>query len=132
MRLVFMAWIDWTWLFTLVSMERISVMSSATPARPGSNSDSSVPDWPHFLNFHGLARTFELAWAASSYWILAGNAWPSHRASASLGSNRSRWLGPPCMNRDIIAFAFGAKCGGRGARSSGPRAWLGLVGEPST
>ena len=51
--------------------------------------------------------------------------------SSGLGSSRSTCDGPPCMNSEIIAFAFGAKCGGRALRSSGrfSPGFFGDVGE---
>src|SRR5262245_40728163 len=44
-----------------------------------------------------------------------GSGLPSSLASCGLGSNRSRWLGAPAMNRWMTRFTFGAKCGFRGA-----------------
>ena len=49
--------------------------------------------------------------------MVPGNGLPSSSVSSGLGSSRSTWLGPPCMNSEIIAFAFGAKCGFFGVRS---------------
>ena len=46
--------------------------------------------------------------------------------SSGLGSSRSTCDGPPCMNSEIIAFAFGAKCGLRGSevqRAGSRPAW---------
>src|SRR4051812_33973156 len=36
---------------------------------------------------------------------------------SGLGSNRSMWLGPPCMNSEIMALARGAWCVGLSVRS---------------
>ena len=73
-------------------------------------------------NFHGLAKTLELAWAALSYLIVAGERLAVElRFSSGLGSNRSRWLGPPCMNSEIIARRRGGLGGALGLRSKAGR-----------
>src|SRR5262245_48782546 len=43
-------------------------------------------------------------------------------ASFGLGSNVSRWLGPPSMNRKMHAFALAGKCGFFGASGLSARA----------
>jgi len=50
--------------------------------------------------------------------MLAGIGWPAYLVSAGFGSNKSMWLGPPCMNNQITRFAFGAKCGPRDVSSA--------------
>ena len=37
----------------------------------------------------------------------AGIGWPFMRVNSGLGSNRSRWLGPPSMNSQMTDFAVG-------------------------
>ena len=56
------------------------------------------------------------------------------RVNSGLGSKRSTWLGPPCMNREIIARACGSKCGTLGRRSNdcGFRGTLGGVASNSS
>src|SRR3954454_9721569 len=129
MRPVFRAWIDWTWLFTPVFIERMTVISSAIDARPGISSLIGRPHLPAGLNFQGPLRTLADASAALSYTILPGYVLPSYFARAGLGSSRSTWLGPPCMNSEIIAFAFGAWCGRFGFRSKCWRSRSGLAGS---
>ena len=38
-------------------------------------------------------------------------------SSIGLGSNRSTWLGPPCMKSWMTALARGVKCGGFSVKS---------------
>src|SRR5579871_2359925 len=53
----------------------------------------------------------------------AGRGWPSSLFKSGLGSNVSKWLGPPAMNRKITARAFAPLwCAGLGARGLGPLA----------
>ena len=46
-----------------------------------------------------------------------GSFCPCSRVNSGFGSKVSRWLGPPSMNRKMIAFAFGANRGKRSAAS---------------
>ena len=64
-------------------------MSSTMVDVWGSSSDSSIPHSPRGANFHGEAKTLELACAALSYLISPGNGWPSYFAISGFGSNRS-------------------------------------------
>ena len=55
---------------------------------------------------------------------LGGSGWPARRLSSGFGSNVSRWLGPPSMNRKMTLLAVagrrhGAECGERDV-DSGP------------
>ncbi len=127
-RPVFIAWIDWPWLFTPVCIERTTRTSSTISERPGNSSEIGVPQSPCCRNFHGLPSTRELAWAALSYLIVPGNCWPSSRVNSGLGSIRSTWLGPPCMNIEIIAVARGVLRGCLGNRSNDCRANSGFTG----
>ncbi len=43
-----------SWLGTLVCIERITQMSSMHFPTSGKISETSIPDWPHFLNANGL------------------------------------------------------------------------------
>ena len=47
-----------------------------------------------------------------------GGGWPSYFVSIGLGSNRSTWLGPPCMKSWMTAFARAGWCEGRGRTSN--------------
>src|SRR5262249_43218775 len=51
-----------------------------------------------------------------------GRVCPSSLLSNGLGSNVSRWLGPPAMNRKITAFAFAGTWGSFAASGSPPPA----------
>ena len=106
-------------------------MSSTMPAVSGSSSETSVPhcavlgELPGLPNSFLLARLTKLNTTSPSYSV------PWCFVSSGLGSSRSTCDGPPCMNSEIIAFALGAKCGGRGFRSSGrfSPGFFGDVGE---
>ena len=76
-----------------------------------------MPHSPCLRNFQGLPSSFALASPALSYLMSPVKFLPSFRASSGLGSNRSRWLGPPCMNSEIIARARGGRGGAFGFRS---------------
>src|SRR5688572_20746559 len=102
-------------------------MSSAHSPRRGSNSDSSMPHWPCFLNLRRLPMS-----TADSFWMNAkrtlfvkesGSFWPSSSFSLGLGSKRSICDGAPSMKMKMHRLAFGAKCGAFGAK--------GLAGWPS-
>ena len=57
----------------------------------------------------------------------AGRVWPSSLFSSGLGSNVSRWLGPPAMNRKMTDLALAGRCGGLAASGfavAGPRLLL--------
>ena len=61
----------------------------------------SMPLWPHLRNVRrvaksGLWATFRRVATGPK---LAGKGCPARRWRSGLGSNVSRWLGPPCMNR---------------------------------
>src|SRR5271154_3020937 len=80
-----------------------------------------MPHWPAGVNLRGLARTAAVGLMNArrrSLVIDGGSDWPEYFWSAGLGSNRSIWLGAPSMKRKMTFFAFGAKCGGLGARGS--------------
>src|SRR5688572_28824257 len=111
-------------------IERISVISSTISAVCGNSSESSMPQRPCCLNFQGLAITVAVAPPALSYLMSdePGKAEPSYFASAGLGSNRSRWLGPPPMNSEIIARARGSAGGVFGFKLNALRSRSGLIG----
>src|ERR1700722_7394135 len=95
-------------------MERITAMSSTCSATCGNRSDTSIPDWPYFLNVRLQPSTpdcsnFENC--SCTLPKLAGTCWPFSWFSAGFGSNVSRCDGPPCMNRKITLFAVAGKCG---------------------
>src|SRR6185437_15404549 len=113
-----MAKIDCPWLLTPVCIERTIVTSSTISAKCGSSSETSAPHCPCLANFQGQPSTLALACAELSYLISPGKLLPSSLFSSGFGSSRSRWLGPPCMNSEIIARARGSNCGFLGSKSN--------------
>ena len=93
-------------------------------ARHGSNSVDSMPDWPVLAELPGAAE--DLGTRLGRVVVLdgAGERLAVERVSSGFGSSRSMWLGPPCMNREIIALARGA-----GARSCGFRSKICVPGR---
>jgi hypothetical protein len=92
-------------------------MSSTQVARFGKRSETSIPDWPYFLNFHALPIS---GVPGLMNWLLispndGGSCCPVSLSSVGFGSNVSIWLGPPTIYRKITALAFGSKCGRLGA-----------------
>src|SRR5438105_11019608 len=80
----------------------------------GKRSETSIPDWPYFLNVRFDPRTTvsrSFPFWKSSLPKLSGGCWPLSLASSGLGSNVSTWLGPPCMNREITLFAVAGSGG---------------------
>ena len=107
-------------------------MSSTTSLRFGSSSLISMPHWPRCSNLNGEPKHFADACARLSYLISPGNFWPSYFVSIGLGSKRSTCDGPPIMKSEIIALAFGSKCGGFGVRSKRtPMSVMGFTGAAS-
>ena len=98
-------------------MLRMTHSLSACCAMCGRKSLTSTPELPYFLN--GLTGASSGFFATLRRVItspkLSGNGWPAYFCRSDLGSNRSTWLGPPCMNSQSTRFALGSKCGGLGA-----------------
>src|SRR5262245_40820122 len=94
--------------------ERMTVMSSTQVAISGSQSLTQMPDWPYCLNFRLLAMSgvpAVLPMAVSGRGKLAGSGWPASLLSVGLGSNRSRWLGPPSMKHQMTDLALAGNIG---------------------
>ncbi len=76
-------------------IDRTNAMSSTCCAMFGNSSETSIPDWPYFLNDHGdgirppglpmIVRTGPTPCIGS----------PCHFTRSGLGSNVSIWLTPP-------------------------------------
>ncbi len=67
-----------------------------------------MPLSPYFWNVRRVPSSlafFETNWYFASPNSL-GRVWPLSRFNSGLGSNVSRWLGPPAMNRKITARAL--------------------------
>ena len=58
-------------------------------------------DWPCRENLNGLPSRLPVSFSSSA--TSAGGGWPSYLASIGLGSSKSTWLGPPCMNSWMTA-----------------------------
>src|ERR1051326_1716719 len=89
-------------------------MSSTCLASSGKTSETSVPDWPYLRNARFDASTVDCSNLENCNCTLPklfGTCWPFNLASVGLGSNVSRCEGPPCMNRKMMFFAVGGKCG---------------------
>src|SRR5688572_15055414 len=99
-------------------MERISAMSSTHAPRCGSNSDSSIPHWPCFLNLRGLpirtADSLRMKAKRTFFVSDSGSLSPSSSFSLGFGSNRSICDGAPSIKMKMHALAFGAKWGAFG------------------
>ena len=106
-----------TWFNPSAHIERMTHRSSACSAMCGCQSDTHVPDWPYCAELALVGRIVLslVPIAVMTRRTTAGIGLPASLSSAGLGSYRSRWLGPPSMNRKMTRFAFGAKCEGRGA-----------------
>ena len=101
-----------------VCIERMRQMSSAQVARCGRYSESSMPHWPCGRNSRWLASTAAVGLmnASCRFFVSdSGSGLPFHFCSSGLGSNRSSWLGPPSIKRNMTFFALGANCGSFGA-----------------
>ena len=101
----------------------MTARSSTQPAGCGNRSETSMPLWPYFRNVRRVPSSLALLW---TNWYFAspnsfGRACPSSWFKSGLGSNVSRWLGPPAMNRKMTARALAGWCGGLGASGIGDR-----------
>ena len=118
-----------TWFNPLDQHERITARSSTQVAMCGSQSETQIPLWPCCFHFRCEARSGERPspMGVITGLKLGGNGWPASRFSSGLGSNVSRWLGPPSMNRKMTLLAVAGpspRSGDRmtGALDSGPAA----------
>src|SRR5258705_13800057 len=88
----------------------------------GNRSDTSMPDWPYFLNANGLGVSGPgCPWRRmTSQSTFPSSGCPAYLVNAGLGSKVSTWLTPPLMNSEITAVARGLKCGAFGAYGLNP------------
>src|SRR6266516_425485 len=105
-----------TWFSPSAQQERMTVMSCTCCAIFGSQSDTEMPLCPYCLNERlvGINALLAVPIAVITFPNDSGIGWPASLARAGFVSNKSRWLGPPSMNGQIIDFARVGKCGGRG------------------
>src|ERR1700694_3387573 len=97
-------------------------MSSAQVAVCGRKSENKVPDCPDAVNFLELAQTAASGFTKANFRSFVnerGSGFPFHFSSSGFGSNRSSWLGPPAMNRQMTFFAVALRGGCLGARGFG-------------
>src|SRR5262245_37328524 len=100
--------------------DRMTARSSTQPATCGKRSETSMPLWPYLRKVRFVPRSRAFFW---TNWYLAspnspGRGWPSSRFRSGLGSNVSKWLGPPAMNRKMTARALAGRWGGFAASGS--------------
>jgi hypothetical protein len=60
---------------------------------------------------------------------LSGSGCPARLRSSGFGSNVSRWLGPPSMNRKMTDFALAGKCVGFGANGEAVRSSAAAIAD---
>ena len=79
-----------------------------------------MPDWPcrFQVRLVGMMVLLAVPIAVTTLPKDAGMGCPASLSSIGLGSNRSRWLGPPSMNRKMTDFALAGKCGFLGLSGS--------------
>ena len=97
-----------------VSIERMSVTSSAIPAKCGKSSLTSIPHLPARLNSQGEPNRLPVA-VRSSFGFANGSGLPFSARRRGFGSNVSTWLGPPLINKKMTRFARAGKWGAFGA-----------------
>src|SRR5258708_22171420 len=113
--------------------DRSTVMSSTCLAMWGYQSETQMPLWPCCFQarFDGISVLPPVPMAVMGLPNDAGSDWAASRSSSGLGSNRSRWLGPPSTNTQITDLALGGKCGGFGASGSSAAAVVAALLSPS-
>src|SRR4051794_11831412 len=96
-----------TWLRPFDQHDRITVRSSAQPARWGSQSETQSPPRPYCFHFRFEASNgeFDSPIGVITGLKLDGSRCPASSSSFGLGSNVSIWLGPPPMKRKITLLA---------------------------
>src|SRR5205823_795018 len=94
----------------------------------GYQSETHMPHRPCCANLRRLARRLlpPTPIGVKTLPKLAGSGWPFRLVSSGFGSNRSRWLGPPSMNRKIQLLALAAKWDGLGVSG-----WSGSISGTS-
>src|ERR1041384_6524011 len=107
------------WLMPSAQQERITVRSSTHSERWGSQSETQMPLCPYCFQerLQGREGGPNSPIERTSLAKLSGIGFPAHSLSFGLGSNRSKWLGPPSMKRKITLFARGGKCGALGSKA---------------
>src|SRR6185312_3298695 len=88
---------DGSWFGTSACIERTTAISSIDSATCENSSLTSIPLWPYFWNLNGEGNAAPVLRSVRRFSV--GRAWPAYFSSDGLGSNVSRWLGPPFMNR---------------------------------
>ena len=112
-----------SWFRCSVYIDRTIARSSACRAMCGSVSENSRPDSPCRANRYGLRSKLPVSFSSSATSL--GGGWPSYFVSIGLGSNRSTWLGPPCMKSWMTALARAGMWPGRCLTSETPPAAAG-------
>src|SRR5262249_3961729 len=98
-----------TWLRPSAQHARKTARSSACSATFGYQSDTQIP--LRLYCFHARLEGISVFDAVPIAVIGrpkdSGMGWPASLSSSGLGSNVSRWLGPPSMKSQITDFARG-------------------------
>src|SRR2546426_8142913 len=83
-------------------------------------SETQRPLWPYGLKarWEGIKVLPAVPMAVMTLPKDGGIGWPASLCNIGLGSNKSRWLGPPSMNSQMTDLALGRKCGDLGVSGS--------------
>src|SRR5262245_44461453 len=103
-----------SWLGRLVTIERITAMSSMHDPTCENRSLTSIPLCPYLRKPNGDGSAAPVLLSVRR--LEAGKLRPAYRARSGLGSKVSTWDGPPFMNRWITCLALAGRGGVRGAR----------------
>src|SRR5690349_12281219 len=93
------------------TIERTTQMSSMQDAVCGSNSLTSIPDCPYFLNSQREPSKLPV-FVRSSFGFSNGSGLPFSSRNFGFGSKRSTCDGPPDIKRKMTRLAFGGNIGG--------------------
>src|ERR1700688_2437136 len=97
------------------TIERTTQISSTQDPMFGSNSLTSVPHWPCFLNLYDDPIKLPV-FVRIRAGIGKGRGLPVSLTNRGLGSSRSTCEGPPDMNRKMTRLAFAGNIGARRER----------------
>src|SRR5262245_64606231 len=88
----------------------MTAISSMHLPKFGYRSETSIPDFPHFVNFRGVPSKFPgLRTFSRGSLSRLGMGSPCRLLSSGLGSHVSIWLGPPYINSTMQLLALAGK-----------------------
>src|SRR3954452_19731140 len=110
-----------TWFRPSAQQDRMMVISSTCSPTLAYQSETHIPLCPYC--FHLRREAIRVLCAVPrDVWeglpMESGTGLPSSLVSRDLGSNRSTWLGPPSINRNMTDLARGGWCGFLGSSGS--------------